>query len=56
MAATQLLLLVAGIIAIGVIAQLLSSRLQVPSIIFYIAAGLVLGEPGLELLDRKSVV
>jgi len=54
MAATQLLLLVAGIIAIGVIAQLLSSRLQVPSIIFYIAAGLALGEPGLELLTAET--
>jgi NhaP-type Na+/H+ or K+/H+ antiporter len=54
MAATQLLLLVAGIIAIGVIAQLLSSRLQVPSIIFYIAAGLALGEPGLEILTAET--
>jgi len=54
MAATQLLLLVAGVIAIGVIAQLLASRLQVPSIIFYIAAGLVLGEPGLELLTAET--
>jgi len=54
MAATELLLLVAGIIAIGVIAQLLASRLQVPSIIFYIAAGLVLGEPGLEILTAET--
>ena len=54
MAATQLLLLVAGVIAIGVIAQLLSSRLQVPSIIFYIAAGLALGEPGLEVLTAET--
>jgi NhaP-type Na+/H+ or K+/H+ antiporter len=54
MAATELLLLVAGIIAIGVLAQLLSSRLQVPSIIFYIAAGLVLGEPGLEILTAET--
>ena len=54
MAATELLLLVAGIIAIGVGAQLLASRLQVPSILFYIAAGLVLGEPGLELLTAET--
>ena len=54
MAATELLLLVAGIIAIGVGAQLLASRLQVPSIIFYIAAGLVLGEPGLEILTAET--
>ena len=54
MAATNILLLVAGIIAIGVLAQLLASRLQVPSIIFYIAAGLVLGEPGLEILTAET--
>ena len=54
MAATELLLLVAGIIAIGVIAQLLASRLQIPSIIFYIAAGLILGEPGLEILTAET--
>lgn len=54
MAATELLLLVAGIIAIGVLAQLLASRLRVPSIIFYIAAGLVLGEPGFGLLTAET--
>jgi NhaP-type Na+/H+ or K+/H+ antiporter len=43
MASTDLILLVAGIIAIGVIAQILADRLQVPSIIFYIATGVVLG-------------
>jgi len=43
MAATELILLVAGIIAIGVIAQLLADRLKVPTIIFYIGAGLLLG-------------
>jgi NhaP-type Na+/H+ or K+/H+ antiporter len=43
MAATELILLVAGITAIGVLAQLLADRLQVPTIIFYIGAGLLLG-------------
>ena len=43
MAATGLILLVAGITAIGVLAQLLADRLQVPTIIFYIGAGLLLG-------------
>ncbi len=38
-----LLPLVAAVIAIGVIAQLLADRFQVPSVIFLIAAGLVLG-------------
>jgi NhaP-type Na+/H+ or K+/H+ antiporter len=43
MASTDLILLVAGIIGIGVLAQILADRLQVPSIIFYIATGVVLG-------------
>ncbi|MFB6308850.1 MAG: cation:proton antiporter [Haloarculaceae archaeon] len=43
MAATDLILLVAGLIAIGVLAQMLADRLRVPSIIFYIAVGLLLG-------------
>ena len=49
-----LLLLVAGIIGIGVIAQVLADRLQIPSIIFYIAAGLVLGQPGLEIVTLET--
>jgi len=61
MAATELILLVAGIIAIGVLAQLLADRLQIPTIIFYIAAGLLLGPvapflPGIEtrVIDPAS--
>jgi len=54
MAETSLLLLVAGIIAIGVLAQIIASRLQTPSIIFYIAAGLVLGEPGLQIVTADT--
>jgi NhaP-type Na+/H+ or K+/H+ antiporter len=46
-AANELILLVAGIIALGVIAQVLASRTGVPSIIFYIAAGIALGPEGL---------
>ncbi|QSG11149.1 NhaP-type Na+/H+ and K+/H+ antiporter [Halapricum desulfuricans] len=50
-----LIALVAGIIALGVLAQLLSARLQLPSIIFYIFAGLALG-PAAELaLDTRIV-
>ena len=44
-----LIALVAMIFALGVLAQLLAARLQLPSIIFYIAAGLALG-PVSELL------
>jgi NhaP-type Na+/H+ or K+/H+ antiporter len=45
-AANELILLVAGIIALGVLAQLLASRFEVPSIIFYLAAGIILGPEG----------
>mgnify|MGYP000350869281 CR=1 FL=1 len=57
MAATELILLVAGIIAIGVLAQLLADRLQVPTIIFYIGAGLLLGPiaPYLPMIDARII-
>jgi len=54
MAESTLLLLVAGIIAIGVVAQILADRLQVPAIIFYIAVGLFIGEPGLDLVTQET--
>jgi len=48
-----LIALVATIFALGVLAQLLAARLQLPSIIFYIVAGLALGPvSGLVLEDR----
>jgi NhaP-type Na+/H+ or K+/H+ antiporter len=57
MAATELILLVAGIIAIGVLAQLLADRLKVPTIIFYIGAGLLLGPvaPFLPGIDSRII-
>ncbi|MFB6309663.1 MAG: cation:proton antiporter [Salinirussus sp.] len=54
MAATELILLVAGIIALGVAAQLLANRLRVPSIIFYLLAGVVIGPEGLGFVTRAS--
>jgi len=54
MAATDLILLVAGIIALGVLAQLLANRLQVPSIIFYLIAGVAIGPEGLGYVTRTS--
>ena len=39
----ELVTLVAGIIGIGVLAQVLADRLRVPSIVFLLAAGVVLG-------------
>jgi len=53
--ANLIIALVATIIALGVGAQLLSARLQVPSIIFYIAAGLALG-PGAEALFGTRII
>jgi NhaP-type Na+/H+ or K+/H+ antiporter len=41
--AAQLLPLVAGIIALGVVAQVLADRFQVPSVLFLIVAGILLG-------------
>jgi NhaP-type Na+/H+ or K+/H+ antiporter len=46
MAANELILLVASIIGLGVVAQVLASRTGVPSIIFYIVAGIALGPEG----------
>ena len=54
MAESTLLLLIAGIIGIGVIAQILADRLQIPAIVFYIAAGLALGQPGLQIVTQDT--
>ncbi|MEF8781508.1 MAG: cation:proton antiporter [Haloarculaceae archaeon] len=54
MAASELILLVAGIIALGVIAQVLASRFEVPSIIFYLAAGIALGPEGAGLVTPEA--
>ena len=54
MAANELILLVAGIIALGVAAQVLASRFEVPSIIFYLAAGIVLGPEGAGLVTPEA--
>jgi NhaP-type Na+/H+ or K+/H+ antiporter len=48
------LYLVASIIGIGVVAQVLSDRFEVPSIIFLIAAGIALGPEGLGLVTRST--
>jgi len=53
-AASTLIPLVALIIGLGVGAQLLAARFQVPSIIFLITAGVVLGPEGLGLVTRAS--
>jgi NhaP-type Na+/H+ or K+/H+ antiporter len=53
-AANELILLVAGIIALGVVAQILASRFEVPSIIFYLAAGIALGPEGAGLVTPEA--
>ncbi len=53
-AASELILLVAGIIALGVVSQVLANRVQVPSIIFYIIAGIALGPEGLGYVTASS--
>ena len=52
--ASQLIPLVAAIIAIGVAAQILADRFEVPSIVFLIAAGIALGPEGLGVITRGS--
>jgi len=42
--------LVAGIIGLGVLAQVLAARLRVPSIIFYLLVGVIIGQPGLGII------
>ena len=52
--ATYLIPLVAAIIGLGVGAQILSDRFEIPSIIFLILAGIALGPEGLGLVTRES--
>jgi len=46
--------LVAGIICLGVLAQVLAARLQVPSIIFFLLVGVVIGRPGLGVVTSET--
>jgi len=52
--AAVLIAVVAGIVGIGVIAQVLSDRFRVPSIVFLIAAGILLGPEVTGLLNPES--
>ena len=52
---SQLLIpLVAGIIGLGVLAQVLAARLRVPSIIFYLLVGVLIGKPGLGIITGST--
>jgi NhaP-type Na+/H+ or K+/H+ antiporter len=52
--AGELIPLVAGIIGLGVVAQILGDRFQIPSIIFLIVAGVAIGPEGLGLVTRAT--
>jgi NhaP-type Na+/H+ or K+/H+ antiporter len=52
--AAVLIAVVAGIIGVGVIAQVLSDRFRVPSIVFLIAAGILLGPEVTGLLNPEE--
>jgi NhaP-type Na+/H+ or K+/H+ antiporter len=50
----NLIAIVAAIIAIGVIAQVLSDRFRIPSVVFLILAGVVLGPEGLGVVGPDA--
>ncbi|MFC7070398.1 cation:proton antiporter domain-containing protein [Halobaculum lipolyticum] len=52
--AGQLIALVAAIIGVGVTAQVLSDRFRLPSIIFLITAGVLLGPEGLGFITQET--
>ncbi len=49
-----IIVLVAGIIALGVVAQVLAARLKIPNIIFYLIVGVVIGQPGLGIVTNET--
>lgn len=52
--AESLLIIVVVILAVGIVGQLLASRLRVPSVVFYLAGGLVLGQAGLGIVGLET--
>ena len=54
MAQELLIPLVAGIIALGVLAQVLAAKLRLPSIIFFLLVGVTIGRPGLGIVTSES--
>ncbi len=53
-AGSGLLLLVVTILGLGVVAQLLADRLQIPSVLFLILAGIAVGPEGLAIVDVSA--
>ena len=54
MAQELLIPLVAAIIALGVLTQILAARLQIPSIIFFLLVGVIIGRPGLGIVTSET--
>ena len=52
--AEGLLLSVVAVLTVGISAQLLASQFRVPSVVFYLAGGLLLGEVGLGLITLET--
>ncbi|WP_254522110.1 cation:proton antiporter [Natrinema caseinilyticum] len=53
-ASGNLLILVAAIVGLGVVSQLLSARFRVPSVLFLIVSGILIGPEGLGVLSVDS--
>ena len=52
--ATALLSLVVIVLGLGVVAQILSDRLEIPSVVFLITAGIIVGPEGLDVVGLQS--
>ncbi|WP_049969513.1 cation:proton antiporter domain-containing protein [Haladaptatus cibarius] len=53
-AGAELIYIVAAIIGIGVVSQVLADRFQVPSVLFLLSAGIIVGPVGIGLVDPSS--
>ena len=52
--ATGLLSLVIIVLGLGVVAQILSDKLEIPSVVFLITAGIIVGPEGLDVVGLQS--
>ena len=52
--ATGLLSLVVIVLGLGVVAQILSDKLEIPSVVFLITAGIIVGPEGLDVVGLQS--
>jgi NhaP-type Na+/H+ or K+/H+ antiporter len=52
--AADILLTVVSILLVGIAGQLLATRLRVPSVVFYLAGGLLLGDVGIGLVSLDT--